>query len=156
MVRDTLAMEAIYRRDCAALLSRQARAREIAGLRLPLTRFEMETIELDSPRRPEALLCARETACRWKKWPPRAFPTVTRRCCSRKFQRMQQKFLSVHPGRDLDPIGVGWLPPLSNHRKKEPDVGTIRSSQSGRPTDSQSSFFGPDHANTFGGVTLLA
>ena len=39
----------------------QAREREIAALRLPLTRFEVETIELDSlDAAREALLCVRE------------------------------------------------------------------------------------------------
>jgi hypothetical protein len=108
--RDTLAMEAIYRRDCAALLSRQARAREIAALRLPLTRFEMETIELDSlDAAREALLCAREDGMSMEEVAaegryPYRHPEVL---LEEIPEDLQQKFLSVHPGEILDPIARG-------------------------------------------------
>src|SRR5207237_7944192 len=59
-LRERISMETIYHRVCEALLSRQARAREIAALRLPLTRFDLETIELDSlDAARDALRCAR-------------------------------------------------------------------------------------------------
>jgi hypothetical protein len=108
--RDALAMEAIHRRDCAALLSHKARAREIAGLRLPLTRFEMETIELDSlDAAREALLCVREdgmsmeevaAAGRYPYRRPEVFLEEIP-------DDLQQKFLSVQPGEILDPIARG-------------------------------------------------
>jgi len=109
-LRDALAMEAIYRRDCTALLSRQARAREIAALRLPLTRFEVEMIELDSlDAAREALLCAREDGMSMEdvaaegRYPYR-HPEVL---LEEIPEDLQQKFLSMHPGELLDPIAHG-------------------------------------------------
>src|SRR5438270_14079412 len=56
-----VAMEAVYRRRCDTLLVPQARQRELATLRLPLTRFETEVIELESrDAAQEALFCVRE------------------------------------------------------------------------------------------------
>jgi hypothetical protein len=58
---DLLAIEAAYRRRCETLLVPQARQRELAALRLPLTRFETEVIELESrDAAQEALFCVRE------------------------------------------------------------------------------------------------
>jgi hypothetical protein len=108
--RDALAMEATYRRDCAALLSRQAREREIAALRLPLTRFEVETIELDSlDAAREALLCAREDGMSMEEVAaegryPYRHPEVL---LEQIPEDLQQKFLSVHPGEILEPIAHG-------------------------------------------------
>ena len=108
--RDALAMEAIHRRDCAVLLSREARAREIAALRLPLTRFEVEIIELDSlDAAREALLCAREDGMSMEEVAaegryPYRHPEVL---LEEIPEDLQQKFLSVHPGEILDPIAHG-------------------------------------------------
>ena len=109
-LRDALAMEAIHRRDCAALLSRQARAREIAALRLPLTRFEVEMIELDSlDAAREALLCARDDGMSMEevaaegRYPYRHLQVLLEEIP----EDLQQKFLSVHPGEILDPIPRG-------------------------------------------------
>jgi hypothetical protein len=108
--RDALVMEAIHRRDCSALLSRQARAREIAALRLPLTRFEVEMIELDSlDAAREALLCAREDGMSMEEVAaegryPYRHPEVL---LEEIPEDLQQKFLSVHPGEILDPIARG-------------------------------------------------
>ena len=108
--RDALAMEAIYRRDCDTLLSRQAREREIAALRLPLTRFEVETIELDSlDAAREALLCAREDGMSMEevaaegRYPYRHPELLLEEIP----EDLQQKFLSVHPGDILEPIAHG-------------------------------------------------
>ena len=58
---NALAMEALYRQTCDRLLSRQAREHEVAAMRLPLTRFELETMEVDSlDAAREALLCVRD------------------------------------------------------------------------------------------------
>ena len=123
---DTLAMEAIYRRDCAALLSRQARAREIAALRLPLTRFEMETIELDSlDAAREALLCAREDGMSMEEVAAEGrYPYHHPEMFLEEIpEDLQQKFLSVHPSEILDPIARGDGFHLCRIiGKKEPDV----------------------------------
>jgi hypothetical protein len=58
---EMLALEAGYRRCCETLLVPQARQRELAMLRIPLTRMEMEVIELESrDTAQEALFCVRE------------------------------------------------------------------------------------------------
>jgi len=107
---EALAVEAIHRRDCATLLSRQAREHEIAALRLPLTRFEVETIELDSLNAArEALLCAREDGMSMEEVAsegryPYRHPSVL---LEEIPEELQQKFLSVHPGDILDPIAHG-------------------------------------------------
>jgi hypothetical protein len=108
--RDALTMEAIQRRDCAALLSRPAREREIAALRLPLTCFEVETIELDSlDAAREALLCAREDGMAMEevaadgRYPYRHTEVLLEEIP----EELQQKFLSVHPGDILEPIAHG-------------------------------------------------
>jgi hypothetical protein len=56
-----IALEAAYRRRCEALLVPEARQRELAKVRLPLTRFETEVIELESrDAAREALFCVSE------------------------------------------------------------------------------------------------
>ncbi len=124
--REVLAMEAVYRRDRSALLSRQARAREIAALRLPLTRFEVETIELDSlDAAREALLCAREDGMSMAEVAaegryPYRHPEVL---FEQVPEDLQQKFLSVHPGEILEPIARGDGFHLCRViGKEEPDV----------------------------------
>jgi hypothetical protein len=124
--REASAMEAIHRRDCAALLSRQAREHEIAALRLPLTRFEVETIELDSlDAAREALLCAREDGMSMEEVAtegryPYRHPNLL---LEEIPEELQQKFLSVHPGDILDPIVHGDGFHLCRIvGKEEPDV----------------------------------
>jgi hypothetical protein len=103
-------MEAIHDRDCAALLSPEAREREIAALRLPLTRFEVETIELDTlDAAREALLCARDDGMPMEEVAaegryPYRHPEVL---LEEIPEDLQQKFLSVHPGEILEPIARG-------------------------------------------------
>ena len=108
--RNLLTMEAIHRRDCAALLSPQTRAHEIAALRLPLTRFEVETIELDSlDAAREALLCARDDGMSMEevategRYPYRHPELLLEEIP----EELQQKFLSAHPGDILEPIAHG-------------------------------------------------
>jgi hypothetical protein len=58
---EMLAIEAAYQRRCDSLLLPHARRRELAALRLSLTRFETELIELESrDAAQEALFCVRE------------------------------------------------------------------------------------------------
>lgn len=107
---ESLEMEAIHGRDCAALLSPEAREREIAALRLPLTRFEVETIELDTlDAAREALLCARDDGMPMEEVAaegryPYRHPEVL---LEEIPEDLQQKFLSVHPGEILEPIARG-------------------------------------------------
>jgi hypothetical protein len=56
-----LAIEAAYATHCDTLLAPEARQRELMALRLRLTRFEIELIELEShDAAKEALFCVRE------------------------------------------------------------------------------------------------
>ena len=107
---EMLALEAIYHRDRGALLSKQAREHEIAALRIPLTRFEVETIELDSlDAAREALLCARDDGMTMEEVAaegryPYRHPALL---LEEIPEDLQQKFLSVHPGDILEPIPHG-------------------------------------------------
>lgn len=107
---EALAMEAIYRQSIKSLLSHQARQHQLAALRLPLTRFEVETIELDSlDAAREALLCARDDGMSMEEVAtegryPYRHPEVLLEDVP---EDLQQKFLSVHPGEILEPIARG-------------------------------------------------
>jgi hypothetical protein len=60
-LNEMLAIEAAYVAHCNALLVPEARQRELMALRLRLTRFEIELIELEShDAAKEALFCVRE------------------------------------------------------------------------------------------------
>src|SRR5439155_18740686 len=60
-LNEMLAIEAAYRTHCDRLLVPEARQHELMALRLPLTRFETEVIELESrDAANEALFCVRE------------------------------------------------------------------------------------------------
>jgi hypothetical protein len=107
---EMVAMEAAYRRRCDTLLVPQARQRELAMLRLPLTRFETEVIELESrDAAQEALFCVREDGMSMEevaiegRYPYRRadflfedIPTDA-----------QQRFLSVSAGDVLEPVAHG-------------------------------------------------
>ena len=107
---EMVAMEAAYRRRFDTLLVPQARQRELAMLRLPLTRFETEVIELESrDAAQEALFCVREDGMSMEevaiegRYPYRRadflfedIPTDA-----------QQRFLSVSAGDVLEPVAHG-------------------------------------------------
>jgi hypothetical protein len=58
---EMLTIEGAYRKHCNTLLVPEARQRELMALRLPLTRFETEVVELESRNAvQEALFCVRE------------------------------------------------------------------------------------------------
>ena len=60
-LNEMLAIEAAYRTHCDRLLVPEARQRELVTLRLPLTRFETEVIELEShDAAKEALFCVQQ------------------------------------------------------------------------------------------------
>ena len=107
---EMLAIDAAYRTRRDTLLAPQARQRELGALRLPLTRFETEIIELESrDAAKEALFCVREDGmsmedvAREGRYPYRRagflledIPMDT-----------QQRFLCVSPGQVLKPIERG-------------------------------------------------
>jgi hypothetical protein len=107
---EILALEAAYCQRCEALLNPQARKRELAMLRLPLTRFEAEVIELESTdTAKEALFCVREDGMSMEevaaegRYPYRRIAFLQEDIPS----ELEQKFLSVAPGDVLEPFVRG-------------------------------------------------
>jgi hypothetical protein len=109
-LNEMLAIEAAYGMHCDGLLVTEARQRELMALRLHLTRFEIELIELEShDAAKEALFCVREDGMSMEevaaegRYPYRRagflledLPADT-----------QQKYLSVSSGDVLEPIPHG-------------------------------------------------
>jgi len=107
---EMLAMEVAYHRRCEALLNPQARKKELAILRMPLTRFEAEVIELESrDAAKEALFCIREDEMSMEE--VAAEGGYPYRCIAFLQQDvpgdLQQKFLSVTVGDVLEPLARG-------------------------------------------------
>jgi hypothetical protein len=107
---NTLRMEALHRQKTEALLNRKACEHEIAALRLPLTRFELETVELDSlDAAREALLCVHDDGMSMEevategRYPYRRAEVLLEDLP----EDLQQKFLSVSAGDILEPIARG-------------------------------------------------
>lgn len=103
-------MEAAYRKRCGTLLVPQARQRELASLRLPLSQFETEVIELESrDAAQEALFCVREDGMSMEevategRYPYRRVDFVLEDLGD----EMQQRFLSVSNGQVLEPLQRG-------------------------------------------------
>lgn len=105
-LEENLAMEAAYRRQCEKLLTKDAREREVSALRLPLTRLEMEMIELESrDAANEAFLCVRDDGMSMQevaaegRYPYRRTELVLEEIPD----ELQQRFLSLSPGNVLEP-----------------------------------------------------
>jgi hypothetical protein len=132
-LNETLAMEAAYRLRCDSLLVPQARQRELVALRLPLTRFEAEIMELESrDAAQEALFCVREDGMSMEevaiegRYPYRRVDFVFEDIPS----DVQQRFLSVSAGDVLEPItrGDGFeLCRIVNKIEPEPDDPSVKS-----------------------------
>ena len=107
---ETLALEAAYRQNCEALLNPKAQKRELAMLRIPLTRFEAEVVELESTdAAKEALFCVREDGMSMEevaaegRYPYRRIAFLQEDIPS----ELEQKFLSVAAGDVLEPFVRG-------------------------------------------------
>ena len=103
-------MEALYRQKREALLNKQAREHEVSAMRIPLTRFELETMELDSlDAEREAMLCVRDDGTPMEevadegRYPYRRAELLLEDLP----EDLQQKFLSVSSGDVLEPIARG-------------------------------------------------
>lgn len=106
-LEEMLAMEAAYRRDHESVLTAEARKKQLAMLRMPMTRFEAEMIEvesLDAAR--EALFCIREDGMSMEELAVEArYPY--RRITFRHEDvppDWQQRFWSVGAGDLLEPL----------------------------------------------------
>ena len=107
---EMLAVEAAYKAHCDALLVPEARQRELMALRLPLTRFEIELIELEShDAAKEALFCVREDGMSMEevatdgRYPYRRVDSLLEDLPA----NAQQKYLSVSQGDLLEPMPHG-------------------------------------------------
>src|SRR5207247_8766625 len=103
---EMLDIEAAYQTRCDTLLVPHARQRELVALRLPLTRFETEVIELESrDAAQEALFCVREDGMSMEE------VAIEGRYPYRRVDFLledipadgQQRFLSVSAGAVLEP-----------------------------------------------------
>src|SRR5437764_14988420 len=105
-----LAMEAAYRTQCDAVLTSQAQTKEMTRMRLPLTRFAAEMIEVESrDAAKEALFCIREDGMSMQEVAAEGrYPYRTVSFLQEDIpDDLQQKFLSVTPGDVLEPIPHG-------------------------------------------------
>jgi hypothetical protein len=107
---EMLAIEAAYEAHCDALLVPEARQRELMALRLRLTRFEIELIELESrDAAREALFCVREDGMSMEevatdgRYPYRRADFLLEDLPA----DAQQKYLSVSEGDLLDAMSRG-------------------------------------------------
>ena len=110
---EMLAIEAAYGAHCDTLLVPEARQRELMALRLRLTRFEIELIELEShDAAKEALFCVREDGMSMEevatdgRYPYRRVDSLLEDLPT----DAQQKYLSVSQGEVLEamPRGDGF------------------------------------------------
>jgi hypothetical protein len=109
-LNEMLAIEAAYGAHCDTLLVPEARQRELMALRLLLTRFEIELIELEShDAAKEALFCVREDGMSMEevateeRYPYRRADFLLEDLPA----DAQQKYLSVSPGDMLEPMPHG-------------------------------------------------
>lgn len=109
-LNEMLAIEAAYAMHCDTLLVPQARQRELMALRLRLTRFEIERIELEShDAAKEALFCVREDGMSMEEvatdggYPYRRAEFLMEDLPA----DAQQKYLSISQGDLLEPIPHG-------------------------------------------------
>jgi len=107
---EMLVIEAAYRTHCDRLLVPEARQHELMALRLPLTQFEIEVIELESrDAAKEALFCVRQDGMSMEevategRYPYRRSDFLLEDVPV----DAQQRFLSVSAGNVLEPIARG-------------------------------------------------
>jgi hypothetical protein len=106
-LNEMLALEAVYAAHCDKLLVPEARQRELMALRLRLTQFEVELIELEShDTAREALFCVREDGMSLEevategRYPYRVANFLLEDLPAEE----QQKYVSVSQGDLLEPM----------------------------------------------------
>jgi hypothetical protein len=109
-LEEALALEAAYHRVCETVLNPQARKKQLAMLRMPLTQFEAEVIEVESrDAAREALLCIREDGMSMEevaaeaRYPYRRLTFLHQDVAG----ELQQKFWNVGAGDMLEPLPRG-------------------------------------------------
>jgi hypothetical protein len=107
---EMLAIEAAYRTHCDRLLIPEARQHELMALRLPLTRFETEVIELEShDAAREALFCVQQDGMSMEEVATEGgYPYRRSEFLLEDLPvDAQQRFLSIFPGGVLEPSARG-------------------------------------------------
>jgi len=106
---EMISLQVIYRRRCEILLSGTAPNQELATLRLPLTRFELEIIDVEShDAAAEAIFCVREDGMSMADVADSRYPYRRATIFLEDIpDESQQKFLSASPGAVLEPIARG-------------------------------------------------
>jgi len=107
---EMLAIEAAYRTHCDRLLVPEARQHELMALRLPLTRFEIEVIELEShDAAKEALFCVQQDGMSMEEVATEGGYPYRRSEFLLEDVPVdgQQRFLGVSAGNVLEPIARG-------------------------------------------------
>jgi hypothetical protein len=122
---EMVSMEAAYRSQCETVLTSQARQKQLATLRMPLTQFEAEVIELESlDAAKEALLCIRQDGMSMEEVAAEARYPFRRITFLHDTvpEELKQKFWSTSAGDILEPLGRGDGFELYRITKKiEPD-----------------------------------
>lgn len=109
-LNEMLAAEAAYQRRVAAIVTEQALEKELGPLRLNLTRFELETVEVDSKdAAAEVAACVRSDGMQMSDIAEEGrYPFHTSEVLLEDVpSEQQQKFLSVKAGTLFDPIPRG-------------------------------------------------
>jgi hypothetical protein len=107
---EMLVIEAAYRTHCDKLLVPEARQHELMALRLPLTQFEIEAIELESyDAAKEALFCVQQDEMSMEEVASEGgYPYRRSQFLLEDLPvDAQQRFLSVSAGKVLEPIARG-------------------------------------------------
>ena len=107
---EMLAIEAAYRTHCDRLLVPEARQHELMALRLPLTQFEIEVIELEShDAAKEALFCVQQDGMSMEEVATEGgYPYRRSQFLLEDLPvDARQRFLSVSEGNVLQPIARG-------------------------------------------------
>ena len=129
-LQDLLRLEAVYGAHCHAVLGDRARMRLLQTLRLPLTRLEVETIEVDSlDAAREAALCVRDDGIEMADLAKEhRYPYHRAELLLDDLDADRQRtFLAAAPGNVLQPIqDEGRYEVCRLVRKVEPDLSDER------------------------------
>jgi hypothetical protein len=107
---ETLATEAVYQRRVSQILTEQALQKELAPMQLNLTRFQLETVEVDSrDAAAEVIACVRNDGMEMSEVAEESrFPFHHSEVLLEDIpSEQQQRFLSVKAGTLFDPIPRG-------------------------------------------------
>ena len=126
-------LETTFRVVCDDVLSPQARQREVGTLRLQLTMFDLEVLEVDShDAAREALFCVREDGMAMEEVAAEGrYPFHREQLLLEDISpEMQQQFLSVTPGSVLEPMEIEGAHRLcrviAKHEPDPADAGVQR------------------------------